>query len=32
MTPPWVIALLVFVAIGGGILFVVGERIFSRGR
>ncbi|SKU67013.1 Uncharacterised protein [Mycobacteroides abscessus subsp. abscessus] len=32
VTPPWVIALLVFVAIGGGILFVVGERIFSRGR
>ncbi|GAB5903291.1 MULTISPECIES: hypothetical protein [Mycobacteroides] len=32
ITPPWVIALLVFVAIGGGILFVVGERIFSRGR
>lgn len=32
VTPPWVIALLVFVAVGGGILFVVGERIFSRGR
>lgn len=32
VTPPWVIALLVFVAIGGGILFVVGERIFSRDR